>query len=250
MRMIIPVLLIVLQACAQPPPPAEPAYSPPSPIAVQAPEWHGCLKRDIERRVSQVWSAPAAAGEFPASMLAPDKTYSGPTPRLDEIPAAALEKCVPSYHSGTKYISGSTVQAFADNTYYQAKQKYVAQILEILRDRETRKTAADQASLTREEPAIMNDYHDCIFVDADRLALVSDEPAQVIVSSAYAACHPQRTAIVELHKRYGDAAFNDQVMDRVEAGVAGTLILEVLRVREAVPAPAAPNTPPPLPAPL
>jgi hypothetical protein len=55
---------------------------------------------------------------------------------------------------------------------------------------------------------------------------------------------------VELHKRYGDAAFNDQVMDRVEAGVAGTLILEVLRVREAVPAPAAPNTPPPLPAPL
>jgi hypothetical protein len=38
----------------------------------------------------------------------------------------------------------------------------------------------------------MNDYHNCIFVGADRLALASDEPAQVIVSTTYADCHPQR----------------------------------------------------------
>jgi hypothetical protein len=95
----------------------------------------------------------------------------------------------------------------------------------------------------------MNNYHDCLFAGADGLALVFDEPADVIVSTAYTACRPQRTAIVELHKRYGDAAFDDQIMDRVEAGVAATLILEVIRIREATPEPAALDKPPSLPTP-
>ncbi len=248
MRTIILVFLAGLAGCDALPPPRT-AYSSPSPMVVQPAESQGCLKREIQRRVSEVWAASAAEGEYPVSVIAPDKARSGTLPTLDEIPAAALGKCIPSYHLGTRYTSGSRDQAFADSTYYEAKQKYVSQIIGILRDRETENAANDQASLTREGPAVMNDYRDCIFGGVDGLALVFDEPAETIVSIAYAACRPLRTAVVELHKRYGDAAFNDQVMDRVEAGVAGTLVLEVIRVREETPAPTAPDQPPSLPTP-
>jgi hypothetical protein len=249
MRTVTLALLVALTGCVEPPAPKS-TYSPPSPTVARPVEGQACLKQHIERGVSEVWAAPAAEGEFPASVIAPDKNESRLMASLDEIPAAALEKCLPSYHLGTKYTSGSRVQAFADSVYYEAKQKYVSQITEILHNREIKKTADDQARLTQEEPTIMNDYHDCLFQGVDWMALVFDEPAQKIVSTTYTACRPQRTAIVELHKRYGDSAFNDQIMDRVEAGVAATLILEVIRVREATPAPAAPEAAPSLPAPL
>jgi hypothetical protein len=248
MRKVILALLVGLVGCDDLPPPRT-ANSPPSPMVVRPAESQVCVKREIQRRVSEVWAAPAAAGEFPPSVTAPDKKQSGRLPTLDEIPTAALEKCIPLYQLGTKYTSSSRVQAFANATYYAARQKYLSQIIGILRDRESKKTAEDQASLTRGEPDVMNDYHNCLFVGADGMGLVSDEPAEAVVATVYAACRPLRTAVVELHKRYGDAAFNDQIMDRVEAGVTGTLILEVIRIREAVPAPASPDQPPSLPTP-
>jgi hypothetical protein len=249
MRRVTLALLVALTGCVGSPAPTG-TYSPPSPTVVRPIEGQPCLKQQIERGVAAVWTNPAAEGKFPPSVMAPDKNESGTAPSLDEIPAAALEKCVPSYHLGTKYTSGSRLQAFADSAYYEAKQKYVSQITAILRDREIKQAADDQARLAQEEPAIMNSYHDCLFQGVDWMALVFDEPAQDIVSTTYTACRPQRAAIVELHKRYGDAGFNDQIMDRVEAGVAATLILEVIRVREATPAPAASETPLSLPAPL
>jgi hypothetical protein len=249
MRTVTLTLLAVLTGCAGQPPPSS-ATSSPAPTIVRAVVGQGCLKQQIERRVSEVWAAPAAEGEFPASVIAADKHDSSTPARLDEIAVAALEKCVPGYDLGTRYTAGSKVQAFAEAAYYAARQKYVSQITEIVRVRESKKSADDQTRLTQGEPAVMNDFHDCLFEGVDWMALVFDEPAQVIVSSTYTACRPQRTAILELHKRYGDTAFNDQIMDRVEAGVAATLILEVIRVREATPALAAPDTPPSLPAPL
>jgi hypothetical protein len=248
MRAVTLALLVALTGCVEAPPRS--TYSPPSPAIAWPVERQACLKRQIERRVADVWAAPAAEGEFPASVISPAEDHASTLSGLDEIPAAALEKCIPSYRLGTKYTSVSRVQAFADSTYYAAKQKYVSQIGEILRDREVKKTADDQARLTQGEPAVMNDYHECLFQGVDWMALVFDEPAQDIVSTTYTACRPQRTAIVELHKRYGDAAFNDQIMDRVETGVAATLILEVIRVREAAPAQAVPEPPLSLPAPL
>jgi hypothetical protein len=112
-----------------------------------------------------------------------------------------------------------------------------------------KKAAANQAALKREEPALWAALHECAFGGAARLALVSDEPAEAIVAATFAACRPQRTALIELHKRYGDLAFTDERMDKVEERVAGALVLEVIRARAAKSAPVSPTTPPPLPAP-
>jgi hypothetical protein len=102
MRTVILVLLVGLVGCDDLPPPRT-ANSPPSPPA----ESQVCVKREIQRRVSEVWAAPAAAGEFPPSVIAPDKNPFGRLPTLDEIPAAALEKCIPLYQLGTKYTSST-----------------------------------------------------------------------------------------------------------------------------------------------
>lgn len=97
----------------------------------------------------------------------------------------------------------------------------------------TRKAEEDRVKLEAEEPAIFAKYRDCIYTNAARLALISDEPAEVVVSAAYAACHLQREALVELHMRYGDPGFDDRTMDEVEHRVAGALELTVIQARAA-----------------
>ena len=93
---------------------------------------------------------------------------------MDEIPAAALEKCLQSYKRGSKY-SGSYPEVLADSIYGTAKGRYEAQIREIYKGRQAAKTAENEAKLKQEEPAIIATYRDCIFSNAARLALVSDE---------------------------------------------------------------------------
>jgi hypothetical protein len=250
------LLFLTLSGCDQQPP-RQVAYSPPPVVSPDV--WQSCLKQEIVQRVTALWAASAARGEWPPSIHAQivglDETtvVSVAVSRagdghMEEIPEAALEKCVPSYVVGSKY-NGSFAQTFADSTYQQAKNEYVRQIVEIEKERDAKKAAENQAALKREEPPLWAALHTCAFEGAARLALVSDEPAEAIVAATFAACRPQRTALIELHKRCGDLAFTDEMMDKVEARVAGALVLEVIRARAAKAAPGAPTTPPPLSAP-
>jgi hypothetical protein len=218
--------------------------------------WQGCLKQEIGQRVTALWAESAAKGELPLSVVAQDEAWlkisvadrikDGSFGKMEEIPEAALEKCVPSYVAGTIY-NGTFAQTFAVSTYQQAKNKYENQIADIRREQDAKKAAANQAALKREEPALWAELHACTFGGAARLALVSDEPAEAIVAATFAACRPQRTALIELHKRYGDVAFTDERMDKVEERVAGALVLEVIRARAAKSAPVSPTTPLPAP---
>jgi len=213
-----------------------------------------CLTQVIDRRVAEVWAESAAKGEFPPSVVAldnarlrtsvADSIKDGSFGKMEEIPEAALEKCVPSYEAGSRY-NGSFAQTFADNAYRQAKQKYLDQIGDIQRDRDAKKAVANQAALKREEPALWAGLHTCAFEGAARLALASDEPAETIVAATFALCRPQRTALIELHRLYGDLVFTDEMMDKVETRVAGALVLEVIRAR----ATKAASPSPPLPVP-
>lgn len=127
MRWIILFGMLVFAGCDAPQPPRA-VYSLPPPTASQA-EWQSCLEQEIGRRVSETWAASAAVGEYPPSVIAHDKAalsgrdYSS----MDEIPAAALEKCLQSYKRGSKY-SGSYPEVLADSIYGTAKGRYEAQI--------------------------------------------------------------------------------------------------------------------------
>ena len=144
---------------------------------------------------------------------------------------------------------GRYEELFAEEAFSRANAPYRATRDAAQNELRAKKAAENQAALKREEPALWAALHECAFGGAARLALVSDEPAEAIVAATFAACRPERTALIELHKHYGDLAFTDEMMDKVEARVAGALVLEVIRARAAKSAPVSPTTPPPSAAP-
>lgn len=104
--------------------------------------------------------------------------------------------------------------------------------------------AEDRAKLKAAEPPVFANYRNCIFGNAARLAVITNEPAETVARAAYAACWPQRTALLDVHKRYGDPGFNDEVMNRIEDGVSGALVLAVIQARAAKAAPSPASAPP------
>ena len=105
--------------------------------------------------------------------------------------------------------------------------------------------ADDRAKLKAAEPPVFANYRNCVYGNAARLAVISNEPADTVVRAAYAACHSQRMVLTELHKRYGDPGFDDEMMDRIEAGASGAFVLTVIQARAAK----ATRSPGPAPAP-
>jgi hypothetical protein len=91
--------------------------------------------------------------------------------------------------------------------------------------------AEDKAKLKAAEPPVFANYRNCIFGNAARLALISNEPAETVARASYAACRPQRVLLLELHKRYGDPGFDDDRMNRIEDRVVGALMLTVIKAR-------------------
>ena len=242
------------------------AYSPPEPLPspLAATEvWENCLKQEIEPLVAAVWAERAARGEYPdlpttkgtnaleivqsAAMAA----YQG-TDAESKVLAAALNKCLPSRHPWSGYVRKTFPGMEAARIYDEAENKYLKQIQDIHREREAKKTAENQARLKQEEPAIARRWRDCIFTNAERLALASEELAEVIVSASYAACGQEREAILELHRRYEDHNLDVDMMEAIERRLAPDLTLAVIRARAAKhgPPPAqAPPAPSPPPAP-
>lgn len=235
MRTAILVLLAALPGCG---PPQAPRSTPVSLVARQH-EWQECLKHDIEPRVADAWASSAVQ-------------------RLDlaterDIITAALEKCFPSeFHRQVSsdvlaqygYMWGGRYEElFADEVFSRANAPYVAARDAAQNELWAKKAAENQAALKREEPALWAELHTCAFEGAARLALVSDESAETIVAATFAACRPQRAALIELHQRYGDTGFTDALMDKVEARVAGALVLEVIRARAVKSVPPSPPLP-------
>src|ERR1039458_5660725 len=159
---------------------------------------------------------------------------------------SAISECVPNFID-LPISQQDLTRSEAISAETSANSKLYGVYLSKQQEIEAKKAADDQAVLKRKEPALWGELRTCAFEGAARLALVSGEPAEAIVAATFAACRPQRTALIELHKRYGDLAFTDEMMDKVEAGVAGALVLEVIRARAAKAASSSPPLPTPSP---
>jgi hypothetical protein len=113
--------------------------------------------------------------------------------------------------------------------------------------------AENEASLKREVDAAIGKLRDCLSVNVTGLAVVSTEPAEVIVQAAYAACRPQREAAKAIYNRQrSDPGAGDRIMDGIERGVMGHWMLTVIQARAAnrrSPSTQAPSAPPSQPAP-
>jgi hypothetical protein len=153
-----------------------------------------------------------------------------PTGPQSQVVSSAIDQCVVGFDlqdSNTQWVFRADASVFA----MEAQSKALKAWSERRHESYAAKAAESQAKLKAEEPAILAIYRNCIFASAARLAVVSEEPAEVVVRATYAACRPQRMALIDLHKRYDDSGFDDERMDRIEDRVAGALMLTVMRAR-------------------
>jgi len=211
--------------------------------------YFSCLGQEIEPRASELWAAPAAEGKYPPLNFRREVSqgWSDPYLPLPEIVVSALEKCVPGYKRDPTRTASLQVERLADAIYTNVRNKYSQIANDVVSSRNDQKIAENQARLNQGEPAFIAKHRDCIFANATGMAVVSEEPAAVVASAAFAACRQQREAIVELHRRYGDAAFSDETMDKIEARVAPTIILMVIQARAAKRKEVPPTQIPPVP---
>ena len=229
MRSVIPILLAAMAGCGSPQPQGL-SDSRPSPVARQQ-AWQECLKQNIEPRVADAWA---------------DSPNKGPDfDKERDLIGVSLEKCFPSeFHRKVSsdplakygYMWGPSPryeEMFADELLSLTKAPYIAARDAADNEVMAKKVADDKTKLKQEEPALLASYRGCIFANAARLAVVSEEPAEAVVGATYAACWPQRMALLDLHRRYGDLQFDERVMDRIEGGLAGTLMLTVIQARSA-----------------
>ena len=176
MRAITLALLVALAGCAGQPPPSS-ANSSPAPAIVRQVVGQGRLKQQIERRVSEVWAAPAAEGEFPASVIAGDKRDFGTPAMLDEIAAAALENVFLVTILEPDILPVRRSRHLQRLPIMPPSRNMCRKSLKSCGSARSGTTHTHQTRLAQGEPAVMNDFHDCLFEGVDWMALVFDEPA-------------------------------------------------------------------------
>ena len=111
---------------------------------------------------------------------------------------------------------------------------------------DSKRQAEDQANLKHEEDAALGKWRDCLAANVTGLALVSTEPAVIIVRAAYAACRQQREAVEQIYNRqHGDPGAGDRIMNEIERSVLNHFILIAIQARAAhdKPAPAPTSQP-------
>jgi hypothetical protein len=108
-----------------------------------------------------------------------------------------------------------------------------------------KQTELDAPKLKAESEAASRHYGDCLFGNARILALNSTESAEVVAQAAFASCRDERSLIADVHRRYRDSWFSDEVLDVADKKILGSLILEIIKVR-ATPPPKSPPSPPPV----
>jgi hypothetical protein len=239
MRWLILVGMLAFAECTAPPPP-NPTYSHLTSPVVQQAEWQECLKQYIGEHAAEGWDSTAGQSS-PLSSA--------------QITEPALRKCLPSAFgpggacrapsSRYGYICGGIYpEIFADDLFNQAEGRHLDRVEATRSELRAKKAANDQVKLTQQEPAILDAWRNCLFSTVRRLAVVSNEPAEVVVKATFAACREPRQQLIELHNRYGDPAFNDARVDVIESRIAGKFLLEVVQIRAAQPAPSSPQMPP------
>src|SRR5208282_4678585 len=85
--------------------------------------------------------------------------------------------------------------------------------------------------LAAESEAASRHYGDCLLAHVRILALNSAESADVITRAAFASCQDERKLISEVHRRYRDTLFSDEVLDIADKRMTDDLILEVIKTR-------------------
>jgi hypothetical protein len=113
-------------------------------------------------------------------------------------------------------------------------------------ERRPKQAELDAPKMEAESAAATRGYGDCLFAHTRVLAINSSESAGIVVQAALASCAKEREAILDVHRRYHDALFNEDVLKGADEIVVPRLLLEVIRVR-AVPPPSSPAPPQPAP---
>lgn len=113
-----------------------------------------------------------------------------------------------------------------------------------LREKAAAQAARDAPRLKEEGDAAARMYRECLFNSAKTIAVVSTEPAEIIREAVFAACRAERTAILEVHRRYRDEWFSEDALDVADKLLAGKVLLEIIKARAVPPSPNRPSEAP------
>jgi len=215
---------VALCGCAAPPPriTSAPPGSVSPPRIVRETEWEVCLQQEISAQVAKMWTVSASRGEL---------ISAEPTPNsINEIESAALERCVPGYSDGAKFVA-TVAQYAAVRIFNEQRAQFMARSDYVRTQRDLRRLADDQQTFKREEELAVSSYRQCIYDNAVKMALISAEPASSVVLAALAVCRTQREHLIDIHRRHGDRSFDSRIMDEIERRISGNIIAVVIQAR-------------------
>lgn len=99
--------------------------------------------------------------------------------------------------------------------------------------------------LQAEADAALTKWRACLSANVTGLAVVSAEPAEVVVRAAYAACRLERESLAEIYNRQlNDQKSGNRIMTSVEHGVMDQFVLAVIQARAVERAPPQTKAPP------
>jgi hypothetical protein len=111
-------------------------------------------------------------------------------------------------------------------------------------DEERRQAELDATKLKAESDAANQGYVDCLFGHARMLALSTTEPADTVAEATFASCQKERQYISQVHQKYKDNTWSDDVLDIADTQFKRKLLFEIMKVR-AKPTPEPSPAPPP-----
>ena len=196
--------------------------------AVYLTAYYSCMDREAETAVK--------------SALQKGATFLDVDHDLDRIGDQVFKTCTSRYTNGMPLQSRDRESAklrATDTLTALMHADYEKRMAE-RREKTEREAARNASVLKAEDAAATRSYGDCLFASAQSIAIISAEPAEVVTKAAFAACRDKREAILEVHRRYKDTLFTNEVLEAADQKLVGPLILEIIKARSA-----RPSAPPP-----
>ncbi len=181
-----------------------------------------CLRAEIEGDFARV---PLNDAESNEKLL---KLYGYDHPSA-QLRSTALNKCVPS----------GTPTTFEQNIFTQVYHAVKEEVYKITVEEQLKnaqlerdKYDAKQKELEQLSKTLTREWGLCLEASVTVSAIISNEPATVLIDAAFAECSAERSKVEELHKRYGDNQIS-HVLDLSEQKISKYLALDILRARAA-----------------
>ena len=216
---VVAMVAVAMAACT---------HSAPAPVStvavapqVNSTEYYDCIKRGADQNVRSVVTNRADFAKVD----------------IDSIASDVLANCM-------SRISSETMAQTSDREYARLATQDALTAL-MAADYANEMEQQRKQALSAEDAAATRRYGDCLKEHTRVLALKSSEPAAIVVQAAMASCSKERSEILDVHRRYHDTLFDEDVMKMGDYKIAPKLLLEVMRARAA--APPLPSMPVPVP---